>query len=246
MALALAALAWVTFRLRPLAFELDAAVSLAREQSAAPHSAAAELAALGKIEVGLQGRWYTQNEERAAAMATLLSNRDAAGEDTSPEARAKFVDDFARMTRRPPVVIRALLPDTEVSEPESSTRFILSRDLLQVAAAAGDFVPENIVYISADDPSLAGRFGSRIKTRGIRLEYQTTFAAHQEFVSSLIRRRERGPFYSIDSVEIEPAGPLPSLEGPAMEGASKPGAPAGQVRVLLQIRRLMAMTGVSK
>lgn len=150
----------------------------------------------------------------ARAFAELLQNREGDPADTSAEAREKFPAEYAARTGKSINSVAALFAKSGASEPEAIFQFITVRDLL-IAAEESPRIEFNYVAFpaSGDNSQIShtqmsnaqmSRFGVYFSTRKIRLEYVTDYARHQSFAAGLLRRRERGPFYSLDSVSVRP------------------------------------------
>ncbi|MFN0207271.1 MAG: hypothetical protein ACKVS6_13280 [Planctomycetota bacterium] len=147
----------------------------------------------------------------ARSLAELLQNRDGDPADTSPEEREKFSAEYAARTGKSINSVAALFPKADVPEPEAIFQFITVRYLL-IAAEEAPRIEFN--YVAFPSPSASAiaknnaqvsRYGVYFSTRKIRLEYVTDYARHQNFAAGLLRRRERGPFYSLDAVSVRPA-----------------------------------------
>jgi hypothetical protein len=158
------------------------------------------------------------SERSARALSEWLASRDAPPSDTSPEARAKFVEAYAARTGKPAATIAALFPGADVAEPEAIFQFITIRDLLLAAADAPMIEFNYFAFPSEGGTPAAHRFGPYVMGRAVRVEYVADYARHSDFVLGLLRRRERGPFYTLDSMTLRPAasaGVTGSLASPS-------------------------------
>ena len=98
--------------------------------------------------------------------------------------------------------LEALLPPASMPAAVANDRIGTIGDLALAAFDAG--VGDLIYVVFPDEPASASKeiFGEWLPTRPVKLEYKATYAAHRAFLQGLLRRRDRGPFYTVDSIDV--------------------------------------------
>lgn len=119
-----------------------------------------------------------------------------------PLERAAVVDELASRLGRPPSVLEPFLPELSLPATEASFRLATVRDLLLAASEAGVTDVRFVVFPRKADDAAEARFGPWLETRTVRIEYSAGYTAHRALLRSLVDRRERGPFYTLDSVDV--------------------------------------------
>lgn len=148
-------------------------------------------------------------EARAAARAEFLRGwlqaRDASADAATPEAREQWAQEMAAHSGRSAQIFRALLPSAELPDAAQTAQFAMTRDLVATAIANGVLDVEFVVFTDSEPAVALERFGASIATRSVRIEYVASFESHQKFIKSLMRRRDRGPFYALDAMQLSAA-----------------------------------------
>jgi hypothetical protein len=141
-------------------------------------------------------------EESARKFAERLALLDPSFGSGGTSDRARLVQELAAKKSKPASVIEALMPPPDTPAPEAGFRLGVIGDLANAAFDAG---VEDLVYVifpgSAATPS-AELFGAYLPTRAVKLEYRASYAAHRALLQGILRRRDRGPFYTLDALEI--------------------------------------------
>ncbi|MBI3819654.1 MAG: hypothetical protein HY286_13245 [Planctomycetes bacterium] len=172
---------------------------------------------------------------------------DLASTDDTDGARDAWLDEMENRTGRSREAFKKLLPrDSADGEPSTDSgrarRFSTFRDLTVSAANAG--IREFEYVVISGEPARdanarrAERFGNRVDSREIKMEYACAYRAHGAFIKELLRRRERGPFYTLDSMTVG-AADVQTILFLQREEDSKLN-PSEYVRVTLQLRRIVA------
>lgn len=183
-----------------------------------------------------------QSTEKSLAKEVFLNNwmrgLDPGMTGASPEDRQRWVQQVATKSGRAPEIFKSLLPADELPEQEGAFQFVTTADLVGAAAAAGIQDFGYVVFPKGGGAPPFARFGDSIAARWVRMEYDTNYSRHRDFTKTLLRRRDRGPFYTFEKLEIIP---VPN------DAESKPAAPSNAtiqdgavIRVRLDLLRLSA------
>jgi hypothetical protein len=141
-------------------------------------------------------------EENARKFADRLALLDPIAGGGGADDRARLVQELAAKTGKPAVELEALLPPASMPAAVANDRIGTIGDLALAAFDAG--VGDLIYVVFPDEPASASKeiFGEWLPTRPVKLEYKATYAAHRAFLQGLLRRRDRGPFYTVDSIDV--------------------------------------------
>ncbi|HKD99681.1 MAG TPA: hypothetical protein VKE69_01620 [Planctomycetota bacterium] len=157
-------------------------------------------------------------------LAETLLRLEAPSGGGRDDAETRFLEELAIRTGKHAAALRPLLPARDVEESEAAVQLATTRDLTLAATIAGVRDLVFVRYPPERDRDRASRFGELLPTRLAWMEYVAPYENHRAFVDGLLRRRQRGPFYTLDEISLEPVGP-------------------GAVRANVRLRRVLPAPG---
>ncbi len=233
----------LALRTAPRAREAGRREAAMRTEIADLRASVAPLLALRPESLATTAAAAQRGRAEARELAARLHRQEPRLVGDADSESDRLVETLAKRFQTSATSMRALLPPSDLPPQEAAFRLGTTRDLALAAADAGI---RSLVFIRFPDPSgddERERYSAWLPSRPVRMECLGPAEAHRSFLLGLMRRRERGPFYALDAVTLEPADRERSWVG---EGAGPDADGTGAVRAQLSLRRVQPMPGAAR
>jgi hypothetical protein len=183
-------------------------------------------------------------EDGARRLAERVAQTEALPPSASEASKREWAAEIAEKTPWPRARVESWMPPASVVPEVAALQMVTVRDMALTTAEAGIERLDFVLFPQESSARAQEILGDWLPTIGVRLEYKSTAEAHRKFLSGLLARRDRGPLYTIEELDVAGTGlstPKTSQpkasETPVKGAASRP----ARLSVRLTLRRIVAL-----
>jgi hypothetical protein len=178
-------------------------------------------------------------EDNARRLAERVAQTEALPPSASEDSKREWAAEIAGKTPWPRARIQSWMPSNTTPPELAAVQMVTVRDLALSSAEADIERLELIVFPRERSDRTQEILGDWLPTVAVRLEYRSSATAHRQFLSQLLGRRDHGPLYTIEELDVaSDAATRPRTEGALVKGATS--RPA-RLAVRLTLRRIVAL-----